>query len=184
MLRRTGMKDKFLVLRCKAGSSDALRRIYEKYRDDLLILAIALLNDKAAAEDVLHDVFVSFVGHLNTFKFNGKLKAYLATCVANRARNVNRAKRTQTVDLDNTELLGSGSNETYQSIVCNEQLQQLSDALAQLAYQQCEVIMLHHQAGLSFNAIAKQQDISVNTVKSRYRYGIDKLRTIFRKAEL
>ena len=36
------MEDKLLVLRCKRGSREALCRIDEKYKDDLLILAIAL----------------------------------------------------------------------------------------------------------------------------------------------
>ncbi|MHC4639837.1 MAG: hypothetical protein ACYTBV_20440 [Planctomycetota bacterium] len=40
------MEDRYLVLRTKAGDTEALRGIYDKYRDDLLILAIALLNDK------------------------------------------------------------------------------------------------------------------------------------------
>ena len=54
------LEDKLLVLRCKHGSTDAMRRIYVKYKDCLLTLAKALLNEKAAAEDVVHDVFVSF----------------------------------------------------------------------------------------------------------------------------
>ena len=53
------MEDKLLVLRCKRGSADALGRIYEKYKNDSLILAIALLNNTSAAEDVVHDVFLS-----------------------------------------------------------------------------------------------------------------------------
>jgi RNA polymerase sigma-70 factor (ECF subfamily) len=50
--------------------------------------------------------------------------------------------------------------------------------MAQLPYDQREVIMLHFQAGLTFQAIAQQHGISVNTIKSRYKYGIEKLRTI------
>jgi len=55
------MEDKLLVIRCKRGSAEALGRIYEKYKTDMLVLAMALLNDKSAAEDVMHDVFLSFV---------------------------------------------------------------------------------------------------------------------------
>ena len=39
------MVDRLLVARCRQGSKEALRRIYEKYRDDVLILAIALSHD-------------------------------------------------------------------------------------------------------------------------------------------
>jgi len=177
------MEDKLLVLRCKRGSTDALRRIYERYKRDLLILAVALLKDVSAAEDVVHDVFVSFVQRLGKFRLTGSLKGYLATCVANRARNANKARRTQTVGLDAIEPVSSGSNNPHQSVVCNEELRQLSLATAELPYEQREAIMLHLQCGLRFKAIAKLNGVSVNTVKSRYRYGLEKLRTFFGEAK-
>ena len=172
------MEDKLLVLRCKRGSRDALARIYEKYKRDLLTLAIALLNDRSAAEDVVHDVFVGFVEAIEKFRLTGSLKGYLLTCVANRARNANKAKHRHSTGLDPLEPVSPDADEPPSSIVCNEELQQLSCAMAQLAYDQREAIMLHFQAAMTFRTIATQQGISVNTVKSRYRYGLDKLRSI------
>ena len=43
------LEDKLLVMKCKRGGKDAMRRIYEKYKDYLLTLARALLGEKAAA---------------------------------------------------------------------------------------------------------------------------------------
>jgi RNA polymerase sigma factor (sigma-70 family) len=172
------MEDKLLVLRCKHGSRNALARIYEKYKNDLLILAMALLNDKSAAEDVLHDVFLSFVQSLEKFRLTGSLKGYLLTCAANRARNANKAKQHPSIEADPAEPVTLGIDEPSRSIIYNEQLQQLSDAMAHLAYEQREVIMLHFQAGMTFKTIAKSLGISANTIKSRYRYGLDKLRSI------
>jgi len=102
----------------------------------------------------------------------------LLTCVANRARNANKAKHQQSVDLNPAEPISSDSDEPTRSVICNEQLQQLSDAMAQLPYDQREAIMLHFQAAMTFRTIAKSLGVSVNTVKSRYRYGLDKLRLI------
>jgi RNA polymerase sigma-70 factor (ECF subfamily) len=172
------MEDKLLVLRCKRGNPDALGRIYEKYKSDALILAIALLNNTSAAEDVVHDVFLSFVQSIEKFRLTGNLKSYLLTCVANRARNMNKAKNRHGYDADPQEPVSPASDEPQRSILCNEQLQQLGDAMAQLPYDQREVIMLHFQAAMTFRTIAKSLGISVNTVKSRYRYGLDKLRVI------
>ncbi len=172
------MEDKLLVLRCKRGSKDALGRIYEKYKKDLLVLAMALLNDASAAEDVVHDVFLSFVQGVEKFRLTGSLKGYLLTCAANRARNVNRAKHQQSIESHSTEAVNSGSDDPPCSIICNEQLQHLGAAMAQLPYEQREVVMLHFQAGLTFGRIAGELGISVNTAKSRYRYGLDKLRLI------
>ena len=53
-------------------------------------MATALLADKSEAEDVVHDVFVGFIGSAGRFRLTGRLKGYLATCVANRARNRNK----------------------------------------------------------------------------------------------
>ncbi|MHC4742535.1 MAG: RNA polymerase sigma factor [Planctomycetota bacterium] len=169
------MEDKLLVLRCKRHSKAALRRIYQKYKKHLLILAMALLNDKSGAEDVVHDVFVGFVQKLQDFELTGSLKSYLATCVVNRARNINRARHQQHVSLDSAE----PSYEPICSMACNEQLEQLSQAMAGLPYEQREVILLHLHNGQTFKAIAARLKESVNTVKSRYRYGLGKLRSNF-----
>ena len=172
------MEDKLLVLKCKRGNPDALGRIYEKYKTDALILAIALLNNTSAAEDVVHDVFLSFVQTIEKFRLTGSLKGYLLTCVANRARNVNKATSRRGVESNPAEPVSLASDEPSQSVMCNEQLQQLGDAMAQLPYDQREIIMLRFQAAMTFRTIAKSLGISVNTVKSRYRYGLDKLRLI------
>jgi len=172
------MEDKLLVLRCKRGSTEALGRIYEKYKSDMLVLAMALLNDKSAAEDVMHDVFLSFVLNIEKFSLTGSLKGYLLTCVANRTRNLNKAKHQQSVEPDPAEPVRHISDEPPRVIMCNEQLQQLSNALAELPYDQREVIMLHFQAAMTFKTIAKSLGISANTVKSRHRYGLDKLRLV------
>jgi RNA polymerase sigma-70 factor (ECF subfamily) len=172
------MEDKLLVLRCKRGSRDALGRIYEKYKNDLLILAIALLNDTSAAEDVVHDVFLSFVRTIEKFRLTGSLRSYLLTCVANRARNVNKAVHRHSVGPNPVEHVCSALDEPPQSILCNEQLQLLGQAMAQVPYDQREVIMLHFHAAMTFKTIARSLGISTNTAKSRYRYGTEKLRSI------
>ena len=55
-------EDRLLILRFNRGDRSILHRLYDKYRDDLVTLAAALLMDVSAAEDVVHDVFISFLG--------------------------------------------------------------------------------------------------------------------------
>jgi RNA polymerase sigma-70 factor (ECF subfamily) len=173
------LEDKTLIWKFKCGSSHALCRIYEKYKKDLLRLATVLLNDVSDAEDTVHDVFVSFAKSAEKLKLRGNLKSYLLTCVANRARNKNRANRQcKTVGLDQAEPVVSRSKTPEQWMICSEELRQWSDAMAQLPYQQREVVILHLRAGMKFRQIAKLQGISINTIKGRYRYGLDKLRSI------
>jgi len=54
----------------------------------------------------------------------------------------------------------------------------LNNVLAQLPYEQREAISMHLQGGMKFKEIAKSQDVSIGTIQSRYRYGLDKLRSI------
>jgi RNA polymerase sigma-70 factor (ECF subfamily) len=145
----------------------------------LLRLASALSNDQNAAEDIVHDFFVSFAQSPKKLKLNGSLKSYLATCIVNRVRNANKARqRQETAGSNEAESAESNSKRPEQWIIDSEQLRQLNDALAQLPHQQREVIILHLQGAMKFKAIAELQDVSINTVQSRYRYGLDKLRSI------
>ena len=102
------IEDEWLKFAFKRGSQDALQRIYEKYRDYLLTSAMALLNDADAAEDVLHDVFVTFSRSAERFSLTGSLKHYLTTCVANRARDKLRSGKYQPDRLDANAAIESG----------------------------------------------------------------------------
>lgn len=173
------MEDKLLIYRCKRGSREALTRIYHKYKADLLLLAMALLNDRAACEDVVHDVFISFVQGLDAFRLTGSLKGFLLTCVANHARNWNKVQRRRTCTGSEAEApISIYADGPLESVACNEQLERLGAALAELPFEQREVVMMHLQASMTFGAIARARQISANTVKSRYRYGIEKLRSL------
>lgn len=173
------MEDKLLILKFKCGSTDALRRIYDKYKVHLLKISTALLNDKAVAEDVVHDVIVSLAQSAQSVRVTGNLRSFLATCVANRARNINGWQRIRaTVDLLEAETTVSKSPRPDEWVVRNEQLDRLNNALSQLPYEQREVITLHLHGGMKFKRIAELQASSINTVQSRYRYGLDKLRSL------
>ncbi len=173
------IEDKLLVWKFKCGSNDALCQIYEKYKDNLLRLATSLLNETSAAEDIVHDCFVSFAQSADRLNLRGNLKSYLSTSVVNRVRSRHRSRgRNKTTNLNEAESAVSNSKRPEQWIICSEQLRQLNNAMAQLPHQQREVIILHAQGEMKFKTIAKLQDVSINTIQSRYRYGLDKLRSI------
>jgi len=172
------LEDKLLVWKLKYGSRDALRRIYEKYKDDLLALAIALSNDKSVAEDAVHDVFVSFAQFAGKLQLRRSLKSYLSACIANRVRDLNRAKPRRTAQLDEAEVVRADSNTPDRLVMSTEESWQIRNALARLPYEQREVIILHLQDEMTFKAIAGSMDVSINTIQSRYRYGLDKLQSV------
>jgi len=170
------LEDKLLIWKFNRGNREALRGIYEKYKDDLVTLSAALLTDVASAEDVVHDVFVGFIESSRKFRLTGSLKGYLATCVANNARNRNKAgRRYQKVEAG---VAISEENRPDVVAMFGEELRRLSCALGQLPYEQREVLLLHSYSGMKFKTIAQQQKVSINTVQGRYRYAVDKLRSM------
>ena len=172
-------EDRVLIWRFKRGSREAFRCIYDKYFDDLLTLAIHLLHDGSAAEDVVQDVFISFVQSIRTFHPNGRLKGYLTTCVANRARDRMRTtRRRRVVGLDQAGQVSSTTVGPPQSAIGNEESQRLRRALAGIPCEQREVIILRLHGDMRFRRIAVVQGVSIKTVQSRYRYGLDKLRSL------
>lgn len=173
------LEDKLLVLKCKHGSRDAMCRIYEKYKDYLLTLAKALLNEKSAAEDVVHDVFVSFAQSAENFQLTGSLRGYLATCVGNLARDRIRAGKHRRDNLDSAgAIIASRLDNPEQHVIEREELARLRWAISQLPYEQREVLVLHLKGGMKFREVAKLQGVSISTIHGRYRYGLDKLRSL------
>lgn len=173
------IEDKLLILRFKQGRHDALRQIYDKYKVELLRLAVVLVGDANAAEDMVHDVFVKFARSAGRIKLTGNLKNYLVTSVINRVRNYLRDSiRRREAVLDGAEHLVSSERGPRQWAVLGEQLSLLSRALQELPYEQREVICFRMELDMTFRQIAMRQNASVNTVKGRYRYGITKLRSL------
>ena len=173
------MKNRLLIERCKQGDTEALQSIYDRYRESLLVVAMALTGNLAEAEDILHDVFLGFVHNLDRFKLSGKLKAYLAVCVVNQARNhLKRANLRQASDVDQVEIVARDQRNPVNTAICNEQVHLISQAMVRLPMEQRSVIALHLRMGMTFREIGKHLQLSVPTAKSRYRYGITKLRSI------
>jgi RNA polymerase sigma-70 factor (ECF subfamily) len=177
------IEEALLVWKLKCGDPDALRQVYLKHKDRLFALAISLCHDPAQAEDSLHDVFVSLATSARTLKLRTNLRAYLSTCVVNHLRNQWRRSNRQVDDQQLSERPDESSVCPDQAAMVADDAEQIGQALKQLPYDQCEVILLHLQSGLTFQAIAQGLDLSINTVRSRYRYGLEKLRNLL-KGEL
>ena len=172
------LEDKVLIWKFKRGSKDAVRTIYQKYFDYLFTLAMALLNDFSSAEDIVHDVFVSFVRSAERIKMDGSLKGYLGRSVVNRVRDRMRKQSKERIGIEDCDSFESGMAGPGEMLICSEESRGMSMAMVKLPDDQREVIVLHLTGGMTFREIARIQEVSVNTVQGRYRYGIDKLRSV------
>jgi RNA polymerase sigma factor (sigma-70 family) len=173
------LEDRLLIWKFNRGRKDVLERIYTKYKDDLMTLSVALLYDRNAAEDVVHNVFVKLISSCGKVQLKQSLKGYLITCTINTVRNKNKAGyRCESASLEQVAEITSDEKMPDMSVFSDEQAQILTKALSQIPYEQQEVLLLHFYSGLKFRAIAEMQNESTSTIQGRYRYGLTKLRSL------
>jgi RNA polymerase sigma-70 factor (ECF subfamily) len=168
--------DRELLRQLHQGHREALRHVYERYKDTMLALALVLSRDRSAAEDVVHDVFVSFAGLVPGLHLRSSLRSYLLTAVANRVRSLKRRPQGDVDRIQNNDDGRDVAPDPVEEVMTAELLQRAYGILGELAYEQRETIVLRLQAGLSFRKIARVQGVPLGTALSRYRYGLDRLR--------
>jgi RNA polymerase sigma-70 factor (ECF subfamily) len=138
-----------------------------------------MTGDPDTAEDIVQDVFTRFAQSVSRLGLTGSLRSYLITSTLNGVRNHRRTvQRRQTVGLDKAENVPATTRRPDQWAVLNERLERLSGAMACLPYEQREVISLRMETNMPFRQIAGVQQTSISTVNARYRYGIEKLRSL------
>ena len=172
------MKDARLVRRLRRGDADALHQIYHRYRDDLLTVAMAISGDPHTAEDCVHDVFVHFATNPADLRSTRNLRGYLMRSVANRVKNWLQRERARPQPQNDEHDGCSQCDNPARRLVVAERSAQVFEALTKLPSEQREVIALHLHGQMRFREIATQLNLSINTVQSRYRYGIEKLRAL------
>lgn len=173
------LEEKLAVWRFRQGHVEGLRWIYDRYKTDLLGLAVMSTGDVDRSEDVVQDVFLKLAQSHDRIRICGNLRNYLITCLMNRIRTLRRDGRRCGEHHDGST--STRVSETHQPdhwASLNEQMYQIGKALRQLPPEQREVVTLRFQAGLGFRQIARIQNASVNTVQGRFRYGMEKLRSL------
>lgn len=162
---------------------DVLRQIYEEYKDDLLTVASCMLADQAAAEDCLHELFVSLAADLARVRSFGNLKGYLVTAIANRSRDCLRRRGRSRETSDTASRTGdeivAKAADPMATMIEREEARRLYRAIAALPVEQRTVITLRLHGEMTFEEIARLESVSNNTIRSRYRYALDKLRSSF-----
>jgi RNA polymerase sigma-70 factor (ECF subfamily) len=173
------LSDRVLVKKFQRGDPEALLAIYQRYRDYLLSVAMALMCDLDQAEDAVHDVFVFLARNRREFRLRRNLKACLAVCVANRMRDLRRRQQVRAAaPLDPQAEIVCGLCRPEQAAILKEQCHRLAEALGQLPEVEREVLVLRHKGDLPLREIARLQQAGISTVYARYRHGLDVLRTL------
>ncbi len=165
-----------------AGDPAAFATLYDRLAGRLFNTALMMTTSTADAEDIVHDVFVELARHRTRLASVADLEAYVFTMLRHA---VSRRRRRAAMVRGAMMAIGQqresdGRNITPPATMPDEQLQA---AMATLPDAQREVVALKFQGGLTFAEIAVAMGTSLNTAASRYRYAIDKLRTLLNTEE-
>lgn len=146
---------------------DELKSLYQGHGAALAAYACSFGLDHASAEDVVQQLFLKMLGE-QSFTPRAPL-AYLYRATRNASLNLRRDRHRET-DLHGTESWfvhpGSAREETLN----------LQKALKDLPVEQRETVFLKVWSGMTLFEIAEVTETPLNTVASRYRYALEKLR--------
>jgi RNA polymerase sigma-70 factor (ECF subfamily) len=175
------LEDYKLLWKLKGGDTESLRRIYAKYKDRIYTISFALLNDPIAAEDVLHDVFVTFARNVTRLHFYDSPKIYLAQCTINRSQDILRSKMYKVVEVRNAADKTPVDTDTQTDIAEYDNTMSVFEVLNQVPLPQREALVLRLNAELDFKQIARVTQVSLNTAQTRYRYGLEEFRSVMNR---
>jgi RNA polymerase sigma-70 factor, ECF subfamily len=155
-----------------------LAAAYDAFAGELFRLAAMLLMDASAAEDAVATVFAKLAHMGGRLGEVGSTRAYLRTAVRNECYRLLGQRQSQPAPLDDPGILVAASDEAGLDA---DERREVQRALAMLPPDQREVVHMKVYEGKTFRQIAEELAISLNTAGSRYRYAIDKLRTLLRQ---
>lgn len=161
----------------KRMSKAELEKYIDANQDALVNHAFFITGSTQDAEDIVQECFVKLYFQSPEFSEASKTKAYLYRMVNNAAIDLIRKRKHQIVDVGKlANLTDEQTNGSKQKHLMHNEFLRIVQLLDQIPGEQSEVIRMRTVSDLSFVEIARILDIPVTTVKSRFTYGINKLR--------
>ena len=194
--RQEALHDAGLVRRFNAGDESAFVEIMGRHRERVFSVALALLRNRADAEEIMQDTFIRAHRALPRFRGDSSLATWLHRIALNLARNrywyFFRRRRHLTVSLDSTfsddshatfaDLVATDAAGPVRAAVSGEFSSLVALCMGQLGVRQREILTLRNSLNHSYGEIARELGISAGTVKSRIARARGNLRVLLAKA--
>jgi RNA polymerase sigma-70 factor (ECF subfamily) len=185
------ISDEVLVIKVARGDTAALESLYDRHASVVLAIALRVVGERAAAEDVLQETFWRVWNSAATYQSQrGSFTSWLFRIARNLAIDLYRRRsvRPQTVEnldedspiLDNVPDPDADVVELTQSDLQN---QQIHEALTSLPPEQKQVIELAYYYGMTRQEISEMTGEALGTIHTRARLGLQKLRVMLEREE-
>ena len=171
--------DMVLVSAIRAGDQSAMATLYDRYSSVVYSVALRVLGETGAAEDVLQDVFLQLWRNPSAFDASrGNLGAWLAVISRNRAIDALRKRKPES-DIEDVVLSVAPdlASEAERSRVAAK----VRGALAMMPAPQRSALEMAYYEGLTHTEIAAKTGEPLGTIKTRIRAGLSALRKEFQE---
>jgi RNA polymerase sigma-70 factor, ECF subfamily len=169
--------DTSLVSAIRSGDEQAMAQLYDRYSSMVYSVALRVLGDTGAAEDVLQEVFLQLWRNPALFDSSrGNLGAWLVVIARNRAIDGLRKRRPET---DIEDIVVSVEPDMAGDAERNRAMQKVRGVLGEMPTPQRSALEMAYFEGLSHSEIAAKTGEPLGTVKTRIRSGLLALRKAF-----
>ena len=189
MLGRGDDSDEGLMLRYQKGDVRAFEILLTKHRKPVFNFILRYVGEKAQAEDLLQEVFLRVIKGADSYQKQAKFTTWLYTiarnlCVDNSRRGKHRKAYSLDMPMEQDgkeggtllDVVADKAAGTDRKVISKELHGRLHAAIGKLSEDQREVFLMREFLDMPFREIADVVGCPENTVKSRMRYALEKLR--------
>jgi RNA polymerase sigma-70 factor, ECF subfamily len=168
-----------LLAAIRSGDEQAMGKLYERYSGVVYSVALRVLGDTGAAEDILQEVFMKLWRNPDVFDANrGSLAAWLAVITRNRAIDSLRQRR---AEVDVADVIVSIEPDMVQEADWSRMIDKVRKSLADMPPPQRSALEMAFFEGLTHTEIAEKTGEHLGTIKTRIRTGLKTLRKAFQR---
>jgi RNA polymerase sigma-70 factor, ECF subfamily len=174
---KASLADISLISAIRSGDESAMAALYDRYSGIVYSVALRVLGDTSAAEDILQEVFIQLWRNPATFNSSrGNLGAWLAVIARNRAIDSVRKRRSET---DIEDVVVSIESDLAGDAERARAMDRVRRALGSMPPAQRSALEMAYFEGLTHTEIASKTGEPLGTVKTRIRAGLLALRKAF-----
>ena len=179
-------EDEALIAAALNGSAYAWEKLVKRYETQIFNYSVRLTGNSSDAMDLMQEVFMGVYRNLHRFRGDAKFSSWIFRIAHNKAVDMNRRRRLLSNQLrindDEFDILdilpGDTGNEPDEKLGTQQQNGKITRMLARLSLEQRLVVEFKVFQSLTFDEIAVMQDISANTVKTRFYTALKKLKAV------
>ena len=176
-----GRPDETLLAGLGAGDADLALAFVRRFQRIVFGVAMTIVGDPAAAEDVAQQTFEQAWRHAQVYDSRrGSVRAWLTTIAHNLAVDVLRSRTSAPVDPDDLPALLTAVTQTPERVaVANDRAAGLRRELGRLPAPQARAVAMAGIYGMTARQVADTEGVPLGTAKTRIRDGMQKLRAAY-----